>query len=241
VAAITRSCTVALAMIILRGRAPRTTYPCLKGAIVSSITDAPAGSPHVVGMKRTLFAAALLLAACSREVPVQQQSVMAPPPPTPRPPVVSYYEGAHAAEAIQQIRAKVGEPFRVMRISVDNDSVTAEVQDPKKKENVDSYEIQRGEMRAPRPVHLVGETDQKTIDANMFDPAGVDWTKITEILRQGNEKIQLEGRELSDISIERDMYADGRPIIVDVNYRGTRKNGFLRLDRHGAHPEVNVD
>jgi hypothetical protein len=191
-------------------------------------------------MKNSTFIAVLLLAACSREIPVQQQSVMAPPP-KPRPPAVAYYEGTHAAEAIQQIRAKVGEPFRVMRISIDRDSVTAEVQDPKKKENVDRYEVERGEVQGPRPVRLIGDTDQKTIDANVFDPAGVDWTKIPALLREGNEKIQLEGRELSDISVERSMFDDGRPIMVDVNYHGTRKNGFLRVDRHGSHPEVNVD
>jgi hypothetical protein len=207
---------------------------------VSRVTAAPATSPHLVRMKNSMVAAALLLAACSREIPVQKQSVMAPPA-KPRPPAVSYYEGTHAAEAIQQIRAKVGEPFRVMRISIDTDSVTVEVQDPKKKENVDSYQVERGELRTPEPVRLVGDTDLKTINANVFDPAGVDWTKIPDLLREGNAKIQLEGRELSDISIERDMFADGRPIIVDVNYHGTRKNGFLRVDRHGTHPEVNVD
>ena len=70
--------------------------------------------------------------------------------------------------------------------------------------------------------------------------ATVDWAKIPDILRQGNEKIQLEGRELSGISISRDMFAAGRTVMVDVNYRGVRKFGFLRVDRHGEHPKVNI-
>lgn len=188
-----------------------------------------------------MFAVAVLLAACSREGVVHQQSSMAPAPmPKPRPAAVSYYERTHAAEAIQQIRAKVGEPFRVMNVRIDDDSVSAEVQDPKKKENVDRYEVDGGELKAPRPVRLIGDTDQDTLEANLFDPAGVDWAKIPEILRQGNEKVQLEGRELTSISIARDMFKESRPIMVDVNYRGTRKYGYLRVDRHGAHPEVEV-
>jgi hypothetical protein len=192
------------------------------------------------GMKNSMFAVALLLAACSREVAVHQQSAIAPRERKPRPPAISYYEGTHAAEAIQQIRAKVGEPFRVMNVRIDDDSVSAEVQDPKKKENVDRYEVDGGQLKAPRPVRLIGDTDQDTLEANLFDPAGVDWTKIPDILRQGNGKIQLEGRHLNSITVDRNMFDERRPIMVDVNYSGTRKNGYLRVDRHGAHPEVNV-
>jgi hypothetical protein len=184
----------------------------------------------------------LSLAACSREIPVQKQSVVAPPaqPPQPRPAVVNYYEGTHAAEAVQQIRAKVGEPFRVLRISIDSNSVTLKAQDPKKPENVDEYTVRRGELQPSVPVRLFGETDQKTLEANLFDPATVDWAKIPDILRMADQKIQLEGRTLSDISIERNMFDTGA-VMIDVNYNGTRKNGYLRTDRHGGHPEVSIN
>jgi hypothetical protein len=190
-------------------------------------------------MKKSMWLLLFLLAACRREILVQKQSMIAPPP-KPRPPAVSYYEGAHAAEAIQKIRARVGEPFRVLRISIDGDDMSVQVQDPTKRENVDEYRCDHGEVRAPTPVRLFGDTDQQTLEANVFDPADLDLTKIGDLLREGNDKIQLEGRELSGISIERDMFDDDRPIMIDVNYRGIRKNGYLRADRHGAHPKVNI-
>jgi hypothetical protein len=65
-------------------------------------------------------------------------------------------------------------------------------------------------------VRLFGATDQQTLDANVFDRAGVDWARIPDILRQGNEKIQLEGRQVSGITIERDMFDGARPIMVDL-------------------------
>jgi hypothetical protein len=180
-----------------------------------------------------------LLAACSREVPVvQEQSVMAPP--KPQPPAISYYEGTHALDAIQQIRAKVGEPFRVLKIRIDDDSIMVQAQDPKKHENVDEYRISRAELKPAIPVRLFGESDQEALEANLFDPADVDFTKIPELVREANEKVQLEGRELSSISIDRDMFNDHRPIIVDVNYRGSRKNGYLRADRKGTHTTVSI-
>jgi hypothetical protein len=180
-----------------------------------------------------------LFAACDREMPLQKPAAIAPPQ-KPRAPVVSYYEGTHAAEAIQQIRAKVGEPFRVMRVSIDDDVVWVRAQDPKKRENVDEYRITRGVMRDPVPVRLFGVTDQETLEANLFDPADVDWTKIPDLVREANEKIQLEGREMSGVSVVRDMFDEHRPIQIDVDYSGTRKHGYLRTDRHGAHSTVRV-
>lgn len=191
-------------------------------------------------MKKRIFVVLLSLAACSREIPVQKQSVVAPPP-QPRHVTVSYLEGTHAADAVQQIRAKVGEPFRVLRISIDDDSVTLKAQDPKKKENVDEYTVLRGELRPSVPVRLFGQTDQETLEANLFDPATVDWDKIPDIMKEAVDKIHLEGGSLTDISIERDMFKDSRPVMIDVNFSGTRKNGYLRVDRHGAHPEVSIN
>ncbi len=179
-----------------------------------------------------------LLAACSREMPmVEKQSVVAPPVP---PPALSYYEGTHAAEGIQQIRAKVGEPFRVLKISIDDDSIMLQAQDPKKPENVDEYWLTRGVLKPSTPVRLFGQTDQETLEANLFDPADVDFTKIPDLVREADAKIQLEGREMSGVSINRDMFDEHRPIQVDVDYNGTRKHGYLRADRKGEHTKVRI-
>jgi len=180
-----------------------------------------------------------LLAACSGEMPlVEKQSVVAPP--VPPPPALSYYEGTHAAEGIQQIRARVGEPFRVLKIRIDDDSIMLQAQDPKKPENVDEYRLSRGQLKPSIPVRLFGQTNQETLEANLFDPADVDFTKIPDLVREADAKIQLEGREMSGISIDRDMFDEKRPIEIDVDYRGTRKHGYLRADRKGEHTKVRI-
>lgn len=192
-------------------------------------------------MKRLLVVVIAVLAACSGEISDKKQSAAeASPKPQPPPPQVSYYEGTHAADAIQEIRAKVGEPFRVLRIDINDATIRLRAQDPKKKENVDEYTIRQGTIEPPAPVRLIGLVDQKTLEANLFDPADVDLTKIPDLLRQAGEKVQLEGGKLSGISITRNMFDESRPIIIDVDYRGTRKMGYLRADRHGAHTKVSI-
>ena len=192
-------------------------------------------------MKRSLVVVLALLAACSGEISDKKQTAESSPKPQapPPPPKVSYYEGTHAADAIAQIRAKVGEPFRVVNIDIDDDTVRLKAQDPKNKENVDEYEIENGKLEPPKPVRLIA-TDQKTLEANLFDPTDVDLSKVPDLLREANEKVQLEGRKLSDVTIARDMFEGGRPVMMDVNYRGTRKTGYLRADRHGAHAKVSI-
>jgi hypothetical protein len=190
--------------------------------------------------KSNLLLAVCLLAACSREIPIGQNRSVVPRPAKPRPPRVNYYEGTHAADAIQQIRANVGEPFRVLKIRIDDDSVLLQAQDPKKRENVDEYRLVRGELKPAVPVRLFGQSDQATLEANLFDPSDVDFARIPDLVREANEKVQLESREMSGITIDRDMFDAHRSIIIDVDYSGTRKHGYLRADRHGTHSKVSV-
>src|SRR5437867_419090 len=83
--------------------------------------------------------------------------------PTPR--AVDYLTGTHAAEAVKQVRDKVGEPFRVLEISVWDDRVTIQAQDPKKPENIDEYRVRGGQLEGPAPVRLFGDTDEKALKA----------------------------------------------------------------------------
>lgn len=184
-------------------------------------------------MKKWMVLLLPLLAACDQAVPVHHEQSVVVTPPKPRAPLVNYCEGTNAADAIQKIRTQVGEPFKVLKINFDQDSLSLQAQDPKKPENVDEYRWSRGELKGPIPVRLFGQSDQKTLEANLFDPGSVDWTKIPDLIHQADEKVQLEGREFSGVSIDRDMFNERRPVEIDVDYRGTRKSGYLRADRKG--------
>src|SRR5256885_4814431 len=85
-----------------------------------------------------------------------------------------YHEGTHALEAIQQVRKAVGEPFRVLEINIHTTSVNVQVQDPKKKENVDEYEVDGGELAGPKAVQLMGSfTGEGAEDCSVFCPPEV--------------------------------------------------------------------
>lgn len=167
-----------------------------------------------------------------------QQRVIPTRPPAP--PHVDYFAGMHAAEAVKQVRDKVGEPFRVLEISVWDGRVTVQAQDPKKPENVDEYRVRGGQLEGPIPVRLFGGSDEKTLKANLFDPSDVAFDKIPELVREAGEKVVLEGREpLPSVTIKRKLPFEDY-VSIDVDYTGTRKSGYLHTDRHGKHAEVSI-
>jgi hypothetical protein len=191
-------------------------------------------------MKRSIALSLLLLAAaCGKQPgPITQQSDIPTPPPNP--PSVAYLEGTHAADALKQVRAKVGEPFRVLRISIFDHSVSVQAQDPKKPENVDEYRVTGDQLHGPTPVRLLGLTSQKVLEQNLFDPSDVAIEKIPDLVREASEKVVLEGREQSpSVTIRRKLPFE-ESVSIDVDYSGARKNGYLHTDRHGKNGKVEI-
>jgi len=153
---------------------------------------------------------------------------------------LKYQEGTHAAEALAMVKAKVGEPFRVLQILVYPTHVKVQAQDPKKKENVDSYDAEDGKVGGPTPVLLIGEDNSAAgVSRAVFDPSQVAIDKISDLVQVAAQKIQLEGRDEPLVTIDRDMF-EGKVEIV-VSYSGTRKNGNYTTDAKGQHGKAEVN
>jgi hypothetical protein len=176
----------------------------------------------------------LILAACGREAPVAQRAAAVPPAPRFRTPPPNFQQGKNAFDAVQRVRAKVGEPFRVLNIRITDRSVTIQAQDPKKPENVDEYRVNT-ELEGPIPVRLFGSED--ALAQNLFNPDDVALDQIPALIAEAESKIDIEGREFSGITIKRDLPFD-EDIAIRVSYGGTRKSAFLEADRHGKHGKV---
>jgi hypothetical protein len=189
-------------------------------------------------MQKTLVAAlALFAVACGdAPVPVMQQTAIPRPPELPR---VAYLDGTNAMHAVQQVRARVGEPFRVLEIRVRPDAVVVQAQDPARKENVDEYRVKGGVLQPSRPVRLFGLTSQKVLEDNLFNPDDVDLAVIPALVKEAEAKVQLEGRELSGVTVKRKLPFEEQ-VSIDVAFHGTRKSGYLHADRKGKHREVRV-
>lgn len=189
----------------------------------------------------SLLVLCAVLLACPVESPrVSRQSVVRSPQPRLEIGTEAYYnDPTAAADAVQKLRERVGEPFRVLTIDISERGVRVKAQDPKNRENVDEYRFHNGTIDDPVPVRLFGGSDQKTLEANLFNPADVDLAQVPALVKEAREKIHIEGGELTGVTIRRHLPFE-RAVQIDVDFHGTRKSAYLRADRHGKRTEVNI-
>jgi hypothetical protein len=136
-----------------------------------------------------------------------------------------------------KFKEKVGGPVRALELILYPQFAKMQAQDPKKKENVDEYEYRNGSVDDPAPVKLMGDSDQKTLEANLFSLDTVDFTAVPKMVQDATQRLNLEDGKVSHMILKR-----GLPFNKDVRWRvyvnGTRKNGSVEYDEKGNMKKV---
>ncbi len=186
----------------------------------------------------TVLAAGLVFAgACGKLAEVGQkvqEARKATSSRAPEPPPVNFFEGDHAAKAVAQLAERLGAPVKALEIVIYPDSVSFQVQDPKKAENVDEFRVRGSELDGPRPVRLIGGGN---LEENLYSTADVRFDLIPQLVKTAAEQIELEGEEVTHVIVKRNLpFSQGVRIRVFVN--GTRKSGNLDADAKGKIVEI---
>lgn len=146
-----------------------------------------------------------------------------------------------ATGAIAALKKKVGgDKVMATKLTISPTSIEMQVQDQKKKENVDAYKYKNGSVSGPFPVKLYGgskKTSQKTITANTFNLDECDFTKVPFMVTGTQERLQLEGGKVMNISLRRNLpFSDEVLFMVFVS--GTRRNGSVTYDQKGKMKKI---
>ena len=104
------------------------------------------------------------------------------------------------AKAAAELEAQLGAPVRALDVEISNHHIVFQVQDPKKPENVDAYELRNGVFLAPRPVQLMGEG---SLEANLYALAEVPLGDIPRLVEDALEAVELENGKVSSLRIHR--------------------------------------
>lgn len=143
----------------------------------------------------------------------------------------------NATDVPVKFKEKVGGPVKALELLLYPQFAKLQAQDPKKKENVDEYEYRNGSVDDPAPVKLMGDSDQKTLEANLFSLDTVDFTAVPKMVQDANERLKLEDGKVTHMILKR-----GLPFNKDVRWRvyvnGTRKNGSVEYDEKGNMKKV---
>ncbi len=154
-----------------------------------------------------------------------------------------YFEGDSAVKAAAAIRDKVGKPFKVIEIFIDEDEFKVHVQDPDKPQNVDEYKYVAGFVQGPQPVQVSGAY-AKDLNKSSFPFDEIDFSAIPRFTKEAIEKAGIEGGSIYRLTFQRgfamtdtEAGAIGNPRWY-IEIDGTRERVSATADPKGKLLEV---
>ncbi|MFN8126952.1 MAG: hypothetical protein U0R64_10650 [Candidatus Nanopelagicales bacterium] len=136
---------------------------------------------------------------------------------------------ANPAQVPVLLRKELGENVTVRRVSLLEHGFTAEVRDPQRKQNLDTYSYFYNRWDV-EPVS-VSQYDIDEMDKTTFGLGSVDWSVIPRLERRALDELDLEDEEVSVVSVDR-IAGDPPRIFIAVN--GSRGNGMLIANGRGG-------
>ena len=142
------------------------------------------------------------------------------------------------ARTVSDIEGRVGAPLRVLDLEAENGRIRLQVQDPKRPENVDQYELYQGILDGPRPVQLLGQGD---LEASLYAISDVDLKKVPAFTQAALAKLAIDEARPTSLrirmedppnAIQRRLHGERvkAQILVRFYADSSRKKGMVDAD-----------
>lgn len=145
--------------------------------------------------------------------------------------------------AIKAFEKELGElPMATEVYLYEGDYAIGEFQDPDQPENLDSYTYRDGALEPPAPVH-VSQFDIDNFPNVMFGLDEVNWAAVPLLVSEALARLgpQIEGAEVSAVSVHRLGSLDQGKPTFSVSVSGTRRNGSMRATADGTVIDATVN
>jgi hypothetical protein len=149
-----------------------------------------------------------------------------------------YFEGDGAQKAAQAIKDKIGKPFKVVEIFIDEDEFRVQAQDPSQPRNVDEYKYVAGFVTGPTPVQLNGLV--KDADKSSFPFDDIDFASVPKFCKEAIDRAGIEGGKIYRLTFQRGFAItdDGKAGSLgaprwQIEINGSRENVTAAADPKG--------
>lgn len=148
-----------------------------------------------------------------------------------------YFDGDAAQTAAAAIKEKIGKPFKVVEIFVDEDEFRVQAQDPNNPKNVDEYKYVSGFVSGPTPVQLSGMYDNPDKSSFPFDE--IDFSAVPKFCKAALERADIEGGKIYRLTFQRGfaLTDDGAGALGNARWHieinGSRENVTAAADPKG--------
>jgi hypothetical protein len=136
-----------------------------------------------------------------------------------------------------QIRKAVAGKVMVHELTLYDKYAKLQIQDPRKKENLDEYTYRDGKVEEPIPVKLSGDYTQEDLDAYCFPLDSVDFSLVPVMVQDAKQRLKMPDGKASVLSLKR-----GWPFNNDVRWHvgvsDARHTGMVEYDLKGRKKEM---
>ena len=155
-----------------------------------------------------------------------------------------FFTGDTSQKAAQAIKDKIGKPFKIIEVFIDDNEFRIQAQDPNNPKNVDEYKyIAGGLVSGPSPVKLSAINDA---EKSSFPFDEIDFSAIPKFTKEAIEKSGIEGAKIYRLTFQRGFAITdtgvgslGNPRwSIEIN--GTRENVTASADPKGKLLGVDV-
>ncbi len=195
---------------------------------------------ETLGLLAAALALTSLVAGCNLlkrrvDLPDDDPSSDTAPGPEPGAPAEPGHTGyfRDATSIPGKLGAKIGEPVRVLELVVYPDYVITEVQNPRKRGNVDRYTLRNGVVDDGEPVHLMGEMKSaKDVDAAVVDLASVSFGVVPKLVHETKHRLRIEDGKVTHAILDARRVFH-KQVTWRVYMSSARKDGSVEFDLHG--------
>lgn len=113
----------------------------------------------------------------------------------------NYLESENAQDAAEKLKEKIGKPFKVYDITIEENEFRVQVQDPDKLQNLDEYKVIGGFVLGPNPVKT--NAMQKDLEKSTFPFDQINFAAITNFTNEALKKSQIEGARVNRLTFQR--------------------------------------
>jgi hypothetical protein len=139
-----------------------------------------------------------------------------------------------------QLKKAVAGRVMIDELTLYQDSASIDIQDPRRKENIDRYKYDDGKLEEPEPVKLSGDYTQADLDAGVFALDSVDFSLIPTMIQDARTRLKMPDGKVGALTLKR-----GFPFYNDVRWQvsvsDARHTGSVWYDLKGRKKDQSKD
>jgi hypothetical protein len=155
-----------------------------------------------------------------------------------------FFDGDSAQTAATAVKEKIGKPFKVIEVFIDDNEFRVQAQDPNNPRNIDEYKYVAGFVTGPTAVKLNGMNED--VEKSSYPFGDIDFSAIPKFTKEAIDKAGIEGGKIYRLTFQRAfaLTDTGAGALGNAGWhieiQGTRENVTAAADPKGKLLGVDV-